>query len=166
MDVQIKLPAEIRITCKTCGEPAIRREVIVAIPGLQTRMVGYDTHATSIALADHWQAMARLEAFHNKLFTLVRELKEASKTDAFKLSIGRITEIDLGNVIPTACNPRSQVVPSATVRAYKVERTVPYSLTALEGLSVESLLELLRPLCEQEVHAIKDAVDASHPGDD
>jgi hypothetical protein len=166
MNVIVKQPYETIVTCETCGEPAHRRQADIGVPGLQIRTISYDTHAESQTLEEHLAAMGRMQAFHEQLFALIADLKAAIGTDEFRLAYGRITEIELGNVIPTACNPRSDVIPEATVRAFSREALVPYHQLPLAGLTKDALIGMLKPACEEAVARLKAEYNDRHPGDE
>lgn len=166
MEVTIKQPYETIVTCETCGLPAQRRQTDIGVPGLQVRTIVYDTHAECLTIEEHLAALGRMKTFHERLFDLVAALKAAEGGELLKLSVGRIREIDLGNVIPTACNPRSDVLPSATVRAFGLEEEVPYHQLPLEGLTIEALVETLKPACEDAALRLKAKHDDRHPGDE
>lgn len=169
IECYVQQPRETRVTCETCQREAIRREAEVSSPGRQARTIPYDTHMESLTEEDHRQALIRMQNFYSRLYELLDEIKEAMGTDMMKLSFGRIVDLDLGNVIPTACLPRSDVMPDAVVRANALPsgtaRYLKFDQVPLEGLTLASLLEMARPVCESAAQQLKALYDARHPGD-
>ncbi len=169
IECYIKQPREQLVTCETCGREAIRREAEVFSAGRQARTIPYDTHMESLTEDDHRQALIRMQNFYSKLYGLLDEIKAAIGTDVMKLSFGRIVDLDLGNVIPTACLPRSDVIPDAVIQANALPsgtaRYLQFDQVPLEGLAFESLLEMVRPGCEAAAQKLKELYDARHPGD-
>jgi len=167
MDILVKHSTEHTITCQTCNQPALYREIQLTVPGLQTRMIGYSTHSESITEEQHHQAMGRLEAFHSKFFDLIAQIKEAMGTEGIKLKIGRIIDLELGSVIPTACEPRTMVQPEATVRAYGKSKHFIFEDVPIDEITLESLLALVTPACDYAALELQEQYTANqHPGDE
>lgn len=167
MEVLVKHSVESSVTCRTCNQPALYREIQVSAPQLQTRMIGYSTHSESITEEQHLQAMGRLETFHVKLFKLIAEIKEALGSEGIKLKIGRIIDLELGSVIPTACNPRTYVQPEVTVRAYGKTKHFIFEDESIDEVTLESLLALVIPACDYAALELQEQYNANqHPGDE
>lgn len=123
---------ESRITCETCGQLAFRRTVPVRQAN-SWRVVSYDTHQLDTLTDDHTAAERRLDEFYAQVDQLETELKAT-------ISVGAIAGFDLGAICPSACEPRTLIVPLVTVRAFAGSEELKLAPRAIAGQTAETLL--------------------------
>jgi hypothetical protein len=132
------------VMCDDCGHHARRRN-IVAAHGRHSRQVSFQTHVAS--LDEHGEVFARVRAFYAAMFDLVDEL-QSLPPDSLKLTYGRLVDLDLGAVMPSACARRIEIVPLAHVRVAGHMREIQLAPRLLEGATAEGLLDELKATAE------------------
>lgn len=134
------------IRCEDCGEPCFQREVKVS-HGRHARFVPFQTHAGSIDGDDHMAAFARMRGFYERMFDLLDELQDISP-DECRLTYGRLTSLDLGAVMPSACARRTEIVPLAFVRVAGQVCEIQLEARTIDGANVAGILTELKAAAE------------------
>lgn len=136
----IKPDIQHEVICADCQAIAYHREVTCIAPGRMAAKYAYDTHNISLSEAAHTEALNRLDIFVTSLNTLLADANMHIPT----LQIGSIKDISASAVNPTACGIRTHFIPLVTIKAFASEEEGECTAVALEGLSVETLLDIIR----------------------
>lgn len=144
--MQIHTNSDTVTTCADCGQPCRQREVVVS-HGTNARQVPYQTHHVDLAGDEHSAVFERVKNFYARMFELIDELQKTSP-DELKLSYGRLMELDLGAVMPSACAVRTEVIPLALVRVAGQFQEIQLDRRALDGLTSETIIPELRERAE------------------
>jgi hypothetical protein len=145
------------VFCDDCDKPAFVRQIVVRHPG-QERTVHYETHAESTHERRHGDALGRLDRFHEKVIRLEIALNQLSEADR-ELEYGILTEFDIATVKPSACNVRTDIKPSATVRFHHKTADVGLPPRPLKGQTVARLLREFRVAAGPVVTRLKEQFD-------
>jgi hypothetical protein len=131
------------IPCGSCGEYAVQREFPVR-HGTTTRKVVYQTHHVDMSGEQHHAVYERIDNFHKRAWLLLDELQKADG----KLPIGRLIEFNIETVKPSACDVRTDIVPTAIVRVAGLMNEVRLAPHPLEGATAEAILVALKVAAE------------------
>lgn len=132
--------------CAECGQPCRQREIVVS-RGTHARQVPYQTHHVDLAGDEHSAVLGRVKNFYSRMFDLVDELQKTSP-DELKLSYGRLVDLDLGAVMPSACAVRAEVIPLAFVRVAGQLQEIQLGRRALDGTTPNGLVAELKERAE------------------
>lgn len=147
----LKSDRESSVDC-TCGRPAVQREVTIDEAG--ARQVVYQTHHLDMFSAEHHAVYGRIVAFHKKLHALEAEMN-ALPVEERKLPVGRFLVFEFENAKPSACDVRTEFIPTAQVQAFGGRAIVRLSRRSLEEASAASILAELRSAATPVVEALR-----------
>jgi hypothetical protein len=150
-------PNDSSVICDDCHQTAVQREVDVRV-GTDTRRIVYQTHHVDLSDDSHHRASKRIRNFHAKVATLREALREIPEADR-ELEYGILTEFDIATVKPSACNVRTDIKPSATVRFHHKATDVGLPPRPLKGQTVARLLREFRVAAGPVVTRLKEQFD-------
>lgn len=144
--MQIQTNSDTVTTCAECGQPCRQREIVVS-HGTHARQVPYQTHHVDLAGDEHSAVFERVKKFYSHMFELIDEFQKIPP-DESRLSYGRLIDLDLGAVMPSACAKRTEVIPLAFVRVAGQVQEIQLDRRALDGASARTILADLKERAE------------------
>lgn len=136
--MQIHTNSDTVTTCAECGQPCCQREIVVT-EDKHARRVPYQTHHVDLAGDEQSAVFGRVKKFYARMFELIDEL-QSIPADDLRLSYGRLLELDLGAVMPSACAIRTEIIPLAMVKVAGQIREIQLDPRALDSATVETIL--------------------------
>lgn len=151
----IKLDNEWGITCATCGQPGIQREVVVIADGSSGKY-SYSTHSSSISSQEHFAALNRLDSFATRTAAVLQDLRSRD----LSIKTGTIVAISYCPVDPSACEVRTEFRPMIDVKAFGRTQELLMPPVVLEGINVNKLFASIKKAAEALALEIKEKFES------